>query len=123
MAPATSLVKNNANDGEHIGLDKADHDIMMNGAVSSSAIRDAIKGLQRDPITKHIDETEMMDTLNSAKLQDSIAEYHKATKSEKFHERLKLPELCEAGFGEVNHPTLTQKNYHGFSGIVLGMHS
>ena len=93
----------------------------MNGAATSSAIRDAIKRLQRNPITQQFAETVVMDTLNSVKLQDSIAEYHKATKTPKFHER--LIELREAGFGEVNHPTLTQKNYHRFSGNVLGMHS
>ena len=96
--------------------------MMLNGAATSSAMRDAIKELQRDSITQHIDEAELLDALNSVKLQDSIAaaEYHKATKSSKFHER--LTELREARFGEVNQAILTQKNYHGFSGIILAMH-
>ena len=84
----------------------------MNGAATSSAIRDTIKGFRRDPATKHIDDTELMDALNSAKLQESIVEYHKATKSSKFHDR--RTELRKAGVGEVSHLTPTQKNYHRF---------
>ena len=85
----------------------------MNGAATSLDIRDTIKGLRRDPAAEHIDETELIDASNSVKLQERIAEYHKAMKTSKFHER--CTELCKAGFGEVNHPTPTQKTYHGFS--------
>ena len=59
-------LKNDANAGEHVGLDKTD--IMMNGAATSSVIREAIKGLQKGPATQQIDETELLAALNSVKL-------------------------------------------------------